>query len=199
MHRILYIYCGTCPTSNPDGDCTTFLGSRQLWSDNLFTGLNLWFRKLWRNPKNTEKTEWCPFTCSKAHTQAIQKNFPIRPTSHLCFSRFKPKCTHRPDTVKTLCGATNSPLGLKIIANPVGNCFDNESTHHFYTKRIIDGIDRCVCGKKNARRSTHSTTHPLHVITPTLNNAWLYRWNYHIRLVTDSMKIPFSFPLPTNY
>ena len=48
----------------------------------------------------------------------------------------------------------------KIIANPVGNCFNNVSTHHYYTKRIIDRTDVYV--EKHARCSTHSTM-PLHV------------------------------------
>lgn len=56
----------------------------------------------------------------------------------------------------------------KIIANTVGNCFDNVSTHHFYTKRIIDGIDRCVCGKK--RQDAQLTQQHIHYMSPNDNS-----------------------------
>ena len=113
LHSILYIYiyCGTCPTSNPDGDCTTFLGSRQLWSDNLFTGLNLWFRKLWRNPKKTAKRNGVLSHVQKHTRRQSRRTSQFDPLHIFAFHSLSPSAPSAQTRSKPLCGATNSPLG----------------------------------------------------------------------------------------
>ena len=55
----------------------------------------------------------------------------------------------------------------RIIANTIGNCFNNVSTHHFYTKRIIDRTDVYV---EKKTQDAQLTQQHIHYMSPNDNS-----------------------------